>query len=103
MNTGGHFNTQTDDQDSIVTHHGEHFRVLATLPDHEGLYCRVDHCHGKRIPTVDEILDVARKDQGVHGKWTLAKSTEYESNGLTRTDFQFTPVARSERAIRSQV
>ena len=90
----GHFNTATRDQDSIVTHHGRHYRVLACLPDYEGLYCRVDHCHGGRMPTVGEVLDVARKDQGVRGKWTLRSATEYESNGLTRTEMIFVNAAK---------
>ena len=85
----GHFNTLTKDQDSIVTHYGKHFRVLACLPDHEGLYCRVDHCHGERMPTSDEVLFVARKDQGVKGRWTLKSAVDYESNGLTRTEMIF--------------
>lgn len=85
----GHFNVLVKDQESIVTHYGKHYRVLATLPKGNELYCRVDHVHGERMPTLAEILDVARKDQGVRGKWGHVSSVEWEHNGLTSTDVTF--------------
>lgn len=86
-NESGHLNTAIRDQDSVVTNYGAHFRVVAFLPDADGLYCRVDHKHGARMPTADEVLTVARKDQGVRGRFKLLVATEY-NNGMT-TDFHF--------------
>lgn len=71
----GHLNTYTRDQDSVVTAYGKHYRVVAFLPDASGLSCRVDHVHGARMPSTDEVLTVARKDQGVRGRWKLREAS----------------------------
>lgn len=65
----GHLNICKRDQDTAATGNGRHFRVVAFLPDAEGLYCRVDHKHGARMPTPDEVLLAARKTQGIKGRW----------------------------------
>lgn len=67
----GHLNVYVRDQDSIVTHYGRHYRVVAFSPVGDELYVRVDRKHGPRMPTVSEVLDVARKDECVVGRWTL--------------------------------
>ena len=73
----GHLNIYALDHDSIVTHYGLHDRVVAFIPQFEieydkvCLYCRVDLKHNLGEPTTDQILDVARKDQGVRGKFKL--------------------------------
>ena len=68
----GHLNLRTRDQDSVVTNYGKHHRVVVSLAlDRRTLHARVDHVHGDREPTVDEILRVARLHQGVTGRWVL--------------------------------
>lgn len=78
----GHVNTMIKDQDSVITGYSKHARVIAFLPNHEGLYCRVDMLWGLRQPTPAEVLTVARKDQGINGKWKLDKIETYESNSV---------------------
>lgn len=56
----GHLNTYLLDQHSASTGRGAHYRVVAFLPNADGLYCRVDHKHGQRMPTDAEILRAAR-------------------------------------------
>ncbi len=89
MQSNGHFNVLVNDHDSIVTHFGKHDRVLACLPNHEGLYCRVDHVWNLGAPTAADVLDVARKHQGVRGRWKLARTQEWEHGGTLHTDFYF--------------
>jgi hypothetical protein len=73
----GHLNVYRRDQDSVVTGRGRHYRVVAFLPDAQGeLLCRVDHKHGPRMPTSEEILVVARNDQGVRGRFVLARAEQ---------------------------
>lgn len=84
---GGHLNTMVLDQDDVVTSFGRHARVVAFLPNHEGLYVRVDRPSRARRwdsqypnlpdPTIQEILEVARKDQGIRGKWKLRSAEEW--------------------------
>ena len=88
----GHLNIYTRDQDSVITAHGAHYRVVAFLPDADGLYCRVDHKHGPRMPTPSEVLAVARKDQNIRGRWTLAR-TEAWADG-TATEYYFVPASK---------
>jgi hypothetical protein len=83
----GHLNIYTRDQDSVITGYGTHWRVVAFLPDCEGLYCRVDAVHGPRAPTPDEILRVARLDQGVRGKWKLNRVEDYPDGKSTEYHF----------------
>lgn len=90
----GHLNVYTLDHDSIVTHYGSHDRVVAFIPQFEQeyykicLYCRVDLGHNLGIPTIDQILDVARKDQGVQGRFKLLyKSGIY--NGVQQQSIDY--------------
>lgn len=77
----GHANILTLDHESVITGYGKHNRVICFLPDYEGLMCRVDHIWQLPIPTIKQILTVARKDQGVKGKWQLYK--EESNDGST--------------------
>lgn len=86
----GHVNVLTRDQDSIVTGFGKHARVIAFLPQGNELYIRVDHVWGLPRPTEQQILHVARKDQGLRGRWKLARSQDWEYGGIARTDCYFT-------------
>lgn len=83
----GHLNIYTRDQDSVITGYGAHYRVVAFQADSVGLYCRVDHTNGPRMPTEKEILRVARLDQGVKGRW-MPMVVEVHPNG-TATDCHF--------------
>ncbi len=83
----GHVNTYTRDHDSVITAFGKHDRVVAFLPDNEGLYARVDHKWSLGEPTESQILAVARKDQGVRGKWRLDRREPW--NDGSSTDFHF--------------
>lgn len=84
----GHLNVFILDQDDVVTGFGKHARVVAFHPDHEGLYVRVDRPSKARRsgdlaypdlpdPTADQILAVARKDQGLRGRWKLRSMEEW--------------------------
>jgi hypothetical protein len=85
----GDLNIYTRDIDSVVTGFGIHQRVVATQPDQDGLYCRVDLVNNLPEPSVDQVLTVARKDQSVKGKWKLLSKEYYFSNGAERIDYQF--------------
>lgn len=96
--TIGHLNVITNDQDSVITGYGKHARVVAFHPDREGLYVRVDRPSRIRDrgdhtypdlpdPTEQQILTVARKDQGLKGKWKLRSRTEWP-DGLS-IDYYF--------------
>jgi len=93
----GHLNVLVPDEMDIVTGHGKHARVVAFLPDSEGLYVRVDRSYRIRVvddkypdlpdPTVSQILDVARKDQGIRGQWKLRSKEEWpDGNSI---DYRF--------------
>jgi hypothetical protein len=83
----GHLNIYKRDQDSVVTGYGKHHRVVAFLPDAEGLSVRVDHKHGDREPTIAEILKVARLDQGIKGRWVLRSVERGYYNPATECEF----------------
>lgn len=84
----GHVNVFIRDHDSVITAYGQHDRVVAFLPDAEGLYARVDHEWNLGRPTADQVLTVARKDQGVKGRWTLDRRTPWADG--SSTDYHFT-------------
>lgn len=85
-NQENHLNIYTLDHDSIVTGKGIHDRVVAFVPmydldyDKICLYCRVDTIHGLGIPTEKQILSVARKDQGVKGRFKLIEKSGLYGN-----------------------
>lgn len=85
-NQTGHLNIYTLDHDSVVTSYGKHDRVVAFIPQYEPeydkvcLYCRVDTKHNLGVPTEKQILDVARKDQGVKGRFKLIDKSEIYGN-----------------------
>lgn len=93
MLSNGHINVLIRDHESIITHYGKHDRVVAFLPNYDSdfncvvLYVRVDHKWGLGEPTIAEILDVARKDQGVKGKFVVIKSDKHDDN--KSTDYYF--------------
>lgn len=81
----GHFNVLTLDHDSPCTGYGKHDRVMTTLPGHDNefgervLYCRVDKVWNLGIPTEEQILQVAREQDGTKGNWVLLKSEEWDN------------------------
>lgn len=83
----GHLNIYTRDHDSVVTNYGKHDRVVAFLPDADGLYIRVDHRWNLGEPTVAQILEVARKDQGIKGRWSLRLADKWDDG--SSTDYHF--------------
>ena len=84
----GHLNIFTRDHDSVVTNYGQHDRVVAFLPGPVELYIRIDHHWNLGEPTHAQILDVARKDQGVKGRWTFARADRWDDG--SSTDYFFT-------------
>lgn len=72
LNPEGHLNVYVRDQESVVTGYGTHDRVVCFQPGIDGLYMRIDHKWGLGIPSVSQMLTVARKDQGIRGKWRLS-------------------------------
>ena len=89
-------NTHTKDENSIVTSYGKHQRVVAFLPyvsesykNRSELYCRVDCVNDLPEPTHEQILKVARKDQGVKGKYRFHNSVSYLNNGHKVIDYFF--------------
>lgn len=82
-----HVNIYTRDHDSVITAHGRHDRVVAFLPQCHTLYIRVDHKWNLGEPTESQILTVARKDQGVKGRWKLDRKTP-RADGSS-TDYEF--------------
>jgi hypothetical protein len=85
----GNLNICTKDQDSFVTGYGKHARVVAFIPDSEGLYCRVDYVCGLPAPSDKEILKVAKYYGEVRGGWKLKSWNEYENDGIKRADVCF--------------
>tara|TARA_B100002049_G_C16084874_1_gene378895 strand:- start:8752 stop:9702 length:951 start_codon:yes stop_codon:yes gene_type:complete len=81
----GHFNVLTLDHDSPCTGYGKHDRVCTTLPGHDNeygervLYCRVDKVWNLGIPSEEQILQVAREQDGTKGDWVLLKSEEWDN------------------------
>lgn len=95
-NQPGHLNIYELDHESTVTGRGQHDRVVVFLPDHEGLYCRVDHLHGLGMPTEKEILAVAKAwPNNIRGRWILSR-TEKHSDGNS-TDLFFEKVDHDKR------
>lgn len=89
-NEPGHLNTLVRDHDSVVTGFGQHDRVVAFLPQGASLYIRVDHKWQLGEPTVSQVLEAARKNQGISGRWSLV-STEGWVDGSS-TDYLFEKV-----------
>ena len=87
----GHFNIYRLDQDSPCTNNGEHARVLATTPDCDGLYCRVDFVHGLRNITTQQVLRVAKKGGYIESVtlWKLESVEHWTHNGVDSVDYQF--------------
>ena len=84
-NPEGHFNIYTRDHDSVVTGFGKHDRVVAFHPNGEGLYCRVDHKWRLGCPTDEQVLAVARKHQGIKGRWKIVSTEPFGDS----TEFRF--------------
>lgn len=91
----GHFNLLKLDHDSNVTGKGSHDRVLATGPDSEGLYFRIDHLWELGQPTDKQLFKVAKSEGWkVNLKdWEIASRERYSStrygNTFEHTDVQF--------------
>lgn len=80
----GHLNVHVRDHDRCITGYGTHDRVVAFLPVGDTLDCRVDHKWQLGMPTADQVLSVARKDQDVGGNWCVASvETNKESTYFT--------------------
>ncbi|MNC58125.1 hypothetical protein D3C75_1078340 [compost metagenome] len=86
-NEKGHLNIFKRDHDSVITGFGKHDRVVAFLPNPEGLYIRVDHLWKLGNPSHEEILKAAKKDQGIGGKWVLDKCEPWDDG--SSTDYYF--------------
>lgn len=84
----GHLNIALRDHQSVVTGYGAHDRVVAFLPDADGLYMRVDHKWGLGMPTTEQMLKVAREDQDVRGRWVLDRMERYEDGRATDVYFK---------------
>ena len=86
----GHLNVLHLDHESAITNYGKHDRVVATCSQGNELYCRVDHVWGLGMPTDKEVLAVARKTQGLRGKWILKDKTTWSNKSENDcTDFNF--------------
>jgi len=85
----GHLNVSVLDQNSPVTGFGAHARVVAFLPDIEGLYCRADLVHGLPEPTTEQVLTIARVDQGIKGKWRLRTRVQWQCGSHESIDYHF--------------
>lgn len=88
-NKPGELNFYTLDTDSVITAYGKHARVVAFLPKGGQLECRVDIRDELREPTASEVLTVARKNQGLRGRWNFSKREPWP-NDSSRVDFIFT-------------
>ena len=81
----GDLNIYTRDIDSIVTGFGIHQRVVACQPGFDPDYnrtvlcCRVDRVNSLPDPDIKQILTVARKDQGVKGKFKMIDRFEWDN------------------------
>ena len=89
----GHLNIYVRDHDSVISGFGKHDRCVCFLPKYDSefdavvMYCRVDHKWKLGEPAPDQIIKVARKDQGVKGKFKLAKIEEWDCG--KSTDYYF--------------
>lgn len=94
-NKAGHLNIFTLDHNSVITSYGKHDRVVSFLPMVEPAYnnkvcltCRVDTHHNLGVPTENQILTVARKDQGITGRFKLLDRSDIYG-GNDSIDFIF--------------
>ena len=86
----GHFNILELDHDSVVTGKGKHDRVAAHIPSCDEYYeVRVDHVWGLGMPTPKDVLAVARRDQGVRGKWEFINQETFMNSKFSSTAFTF--------------
>lgn len=102
----GHINSRVRDEDSHITGHGKHARVVAFCPDRDGLYCRVDRSPGRTSadamgmdrptdptypklpdPTPAQVLAVAQRDGDAPGRWVLSRWVEWNDGRCI--DIQF--------------
>ena len=83
----GHLCRLRRDHESVVTAFGKHDRVVCCLPKGDELYMRIDHKWELGNPTIPQMLTVARKHQGVTGRWVLESMTAWD-NGMS-TDVVF--------------
>ena len=83
----GHLNIYTKDEDSVITSFGKHNRVVCFLPKSNTFYARVDRFNEIIDPTIEQILQVAKKDQGISGKWELLE--RIESHDRKSIDYTF--------------
>ena len=84
----GHLNVYRLDHDSPFTGYGKHDRVVAFLPDADGLFVRVDHIWGLGEPSDSQVMEAARKTQGIKGRWSLQTKTRSECGGWTEYMFK---------------
>jgi len=95
VNTHRDLNVLTPDIDCAVTGFGAHNRVVAFLPSFDQefgcvtLYARVDHVNGLRDPSTEEVLNAARKDQGIRGKFKLIESRAFDDKPSTEYHFKY--------------
>lgn len=84
----GNVNAYTRDRDSVITNYGKHDRTLCFIDcKTRDLVARVDHLWNLGMPSITEILTVAKKHQDIKGKWILDKKEE-DPNGKS-TEFYF--------------
>ncbi len=83
----GHLNAYRLDHEDPCTGFGRHDRVVAFVPDAEGLYCRVDHVWSLGMPTERQILAVAKHDNGTRGKWRLDRIEPWDNGKSTDCHF----------------
>lgn len=85
----GHFNVRRMDHDSACTGYGVHDRVMACVPQHGMLYCRVDHVWELGAPTPEQVLQAAKKQNGddQKGRWLLHQVQPWECG--KSTDYYF--------------
>ena len=70
-NPEGHLNIRLRDHDSYVTGFGKHDRVVAFCPKGDTCYARVDHKWKLGMPTLAQILKVARTLDRLPGRWII--------------------------------
>jgi len=88
----GHLNVGRRDHDSVVTGYGKHDRVVCFLPQGDELYMRIDHKWDLGMPTEQQLMAVARKDQGVRGRWKLDRMEPWSER--RSTDVYFVKVTK---------
>jgi hypothetical protein len=74
----GHLNVLHLDHESACTGYGVHDRVVCGVTK-DGLECRVDLVWDIGIPTITQILKVARAD-GWKGRWALSHTERDETS-----------------------